>query len=66
MFILILTENFVYFNSNWVFRKVSSILISEIKQILMLQLINSLNEVNLFLTEFMFRWFIYNNVFRIL
>ena len=66
MFILILTENFVYFNSNWVFRKVSSILISEIKQISMLQLINSLNEVNLFLTEFMFRWFIYNNVFRIL
>ena len=66
MFILILTENFVYFNSNWVFRKVSSILISEIKQISMLQLINSLNEVNLFLTEFMVRWFIYNNVFRIL
>ena len=50
MFRLVLTDNFVL--SNRVFRKVLSILVSESKQISMLQLISSFNEVNFFLIEF--------------
>ena len=50
MFRLVLTDNFV--SSNRVFRKVLSILVSESKQISMLQLISYFNEVNFFLIEF--------------
>ena len=50
MFRLVLTDNFVL--SNRVFRKVLSILVFESKQISMLQLISSFNEVNFFLIEF--------------